>query len=210
MADESQNIIQVKPNATQQVTAAIREVEAQYTKGTQVYAERLRHYTLEINRLKAEVQVLQDDTQEELALLKPIEDSILYSTRLLERLNEAFTQKITLIDTLKDEYENVVDKQTQNTIVDKQKKELYKILDEIEEQESQLLEDELQKLNILAILEPKQREIKELQKQINTLMLDKEHYETSKIMQIPTLSMSIEDEEEVVDIDVIEEDKETD
>ena len=210
MEKKENNIVQLKPEVLQrQVTIAVREVEAHYTNATQVYMEGLSHYTLHIAKLKSQIETLEDENKEQEKVLKPLNDDIRYNERLLERLNEAFTQQVVLLEALDEEYAQIVEKETQKKIVSKKQKELTKLLDELEALEINILNQELQRLNLLAILEPKQRQIRQLQAQIKELEIDKEHFETTKLPTIGYLGeiaqSIVDDAENVVDIDVLEE-----
>jgi len=204
-------IIQHQPEAVQtQVAIALRDIESQYAKGTQTYIEGIRHYTLHIAKLKSQIETLEDENKEQEKALSPLNDDIHYSQRLLDRLNEAFTQQVVTLEALDEVYAQVVEKETQKNILSQKQKELNRLLDEIEELETNLLSHELQRLNVLAILEPKQRQIKQLQTQIREAELEKEHFVTTKLPTFGYLGELaqeiVDDAEDVVDIDVIDED----
>jgi chromosome segregation ATPase len=192
MQEQDKNIVLNTPKVpANQMGNALRELEAHYVNNAQVYAEELGRYTLEIKKLTSQIEALIPQEQKNITLLRPIEDEIYYQQRQLEKLNEVFAQHILHLEALDNHHE-------------KHKKELFHLLDEIEEHETTVLEKELQRLNLLSILEPIQRQISQLRTQRKECMLKKEQYETTKISQIAMFRTLSEDEKEVVDIDIIE------
>jgi len=175
---DSTNII--SSNVYSQMGKALREIQNHYVQSTQAYVEELGNYTLEIKKLTTQIEALKIEEQKNITLLRPIEDEIYYCLRELDKLNEMFAQHIL------------------------HKKELLHLLDEIEEYETTVLEQELQRLNILSLLEPIQHQIVQLKIQRKECVDKKEQYETTKISQIAMFRTPIEDEKEVVDIDIIE------
>lgn len=187
-----------------QMGKALRDIEAHYAKSTQAYVEELGHYTLEIKRLTTQIEAQKREEQKNLASLRPIEDEIYYHERQLDRLNEVFCQKIIHLEEMDESYAEVLDNTAKKAVHEKHTKELTHLLTEIEEFETILLEQELQRLNLLSILEPIQHKIVQLYAQRKECMLNKEHYETTKMPQIALFSAPSK-EEDLVDIDVIAE-----
>lgn len=211
MQEKENNIVHLKSHSVErQVNNAVSEVVSHYAKGTQVYMESVRHYILHISKLKNKIKTLRDEIKPEEKMLRSLENDIIYSERVLARLNENFEKHISLFEVLDEEYSHIVEKSTQEKILSKKEEELRRLLDDIEELEVNLLNNELQKINLLATLEPKQAEVKQLLVQLKEVELEKEHFETTKLPSLnylPNMTQSIieENEEDIVDINVVEE-----
>ena len=194
-----------------QVNKAVKEVVSHYAKDTKVYLDSVRHYVLHISKLKSKIQTLEDELKPEEKILKSLENDIIYGQRVLSLLNENFEKHVSLFKALDEEYSDIVEKKIQEKILSKKKEEVIKLLDDIEELETNLLNDELQKINLFITLEPKQSQIKQLLVQLKEIELEKEHFETTKLPSmdyLPNMSQNISNEkkEDIVDIDVVEED----
>jgi len=203
MQKNDTNIIPLTLSASEsQTSIMLREIERQYTKNTQIYLAELQQYTFEIKKCRDKLETLQSDVQKSEILRRPIEDEIYYQQRQLEKLNEAFMQKIHHIEEIEEQSNSDI----KNNLCEKHKKELAQLVDEIEEGEIILLEQELQRLNHISVIDPMKNKINQLDAQLKELILQKELYETTKISKISMFSAQHNEKEELVDIDIIEED----
>jgi len=196
----------IPSNIYKQVNQSLRDIEAYYTQSIQTYVEELSHYRVKLQKLTSDIEALKEEEQKNLILLRPIEDEVYYHQKQLDKLNQVFEQKIIYKETLDEDYEELLDAKRKDVLHRKHKKELAQLLTEIEESETILLQQELQKINILASLEPIQQQIVQLENQYKETILDKEHYETTKASKIAMFRAGTRESKEVIDIDVLEED----
>jgi len=170
-----------------------------YLKGLSVYAEKIKEYTLKIEKLKNKINYYTKQNEDAEQQLQAIENEITFDDKLLERLNNNVLIKIESRVLLKDELENIEDK-SYVRIFERTKKELLGMIDEIETLEIAVLKKELTRLNMVSKLEPKKFKIEELKGYLKEFELEKEHYEHTKIYQIPQLGLTqIQTEEAEVD-----------
>lgn len=160
-----------------------------YLKGLSVYAEKIKEYTLKIEKLKNQINYYAKQNEDEEQQLQEIENEISFDDKLLERLNNNLLVKIESRVLLKDELENIEDK-SYVRIFERTKKELLAMIDEIETLEIAVLKKELTRLNMVSKLEPKKSKIEELKGYLKEFELEKEHYEHTKIYQIPQLGLT--------------------
>jgi len=177
---------QPKNTSQQRVSIhAIREIENHYREGIIAYAEGLSRYVLEISKLKANISTETKLIEKDEERLLILERNVGYDEKLLQKYNDDFSQKIHSIQELDREYKDMLDTQEYKKLEIRKKHELQKSLDEIEELEMVLLQHELERLNLFIKLEPKRRLIRDLKSELTELKLDKEHFESTKLYQIP-------------------------
>jgi len=128
---------------------AIRKTEHYYKQGIIDYAEGVHRYVLEIEKLKSQINAQAKNNEKEEQALLVLQSQIASEERLLERLNEQFSQKAKSIEELKIEYRDMIDGAEYNKLLSRKKKELFEVLDEIEELEITLLGKELERVNLL-------------------------------------------------------------
>ena len=86
---------------------------------------------------------------------------------------------------------------------------MHKVEEKIEELELIYLSHELERINALAILEPKRRYIDTLKENVKELELEKEHFASTKLHQLPQMGLANnvvtnENTEEIVDTSILE------
>jgi len=178
-----------------------------YLKGLSVYAKKIKEYTLKIEKLKHKINNYAKQNEYAEQQLQEIENEIAFDDKLLERLNTDLLVKIESRVLLKDELETIEDK-SYLKIFERTNKELLTMIDEIETLEIVMLKKELNRLNMVSKLEPKKSKIEELEGYLKEFELEKEHYERTKIYEIPQLGLSeIQTEEseveEVIDTKIV-------
>lgn len=183
-------------------TPSLDDISKHYQQGNILFEEGLKQYSLAINKIQSEIDMLEKESQKEEQVLLGIETEMHHESKLLERFHKEFEQKVHSIDELKSEYKSLVEDATYNKMLETKKKSLLETLDEIEEYEAKILTQELEHLNFLAKLEPKRKTIATLKVELNALRLEKEYFSTSKLQNIPQLNMKNENKE-IVDIDVV-------
>jgi len=125
---------------------AIRKIENYYRQGIIDYEEGVHRYVLEIEKLKSQINAQAKNNKKEEEALLVLQSQIASEERLLERLNEQFSQKAKSIEELKIEYRDMIDGAEYNKVLTRKKKELFEVLDEIEELEMTLLGKELERV----------------------------------------------------------------
>jgi len=206
--DENIDYIPVTTHNTTITSAshAVVMLTQHYQDATLKYTEGIQNYNLKIEQIKHEIKEAKKEKKKDEDNFVKIENEVNYYARSLRESNDAFHQDIDVLVALEKEYKDAMDSSSHRRIVNKKKQALKKSLEKIEEQEERLLSQELERLNILEILTPKRAYVKEQQRQLKTLEIEKIHYESTKlqqVIQLPTLSATAT--EELIDIDAEEE-----
>ncbi len=184
---------------------AVREIEHHYREGIIAYADGLSRYGLEISKLKANISTEKKLIEKDEAALIVLERTVGYDEKLLQKINDNFSQKIHSMQELDREYKDMLNNQEYKKLDTRKKHELQELLDETEELEMILLQRELERLNLLIKLEPKRGLIAELESELIELRLDKTHFESTKLHQIPRMLNNSKKEETPVEIEIVEE-----
>jgi chromosome segregation ATPase len=214
MKDKKENISKNVHNsltktATNEISIPniINEIDNYYKQGTLAYAEGVSRYKVEITKLLNHIEKLIAAKSKEENALKELEQELAINTRLLERIQDDFIQKVNSIEELNTEYKNVVKVSDYKKLLKRKTKELYKVQDEIEELELTYLNCELERINHLEVLEPKRREIEILKESKKELELEKEHFTSTKLHQLPLMASANTavnlDDDEMVDTDIV-------
>jgi hypothetical protein len=210
--DISENIqkalIHTVANGTN-IPAIINEIDNYYKQGTLAYAEGISRYKVEIEKLLNSIEKAVNDKQKGETELLAAEQELAIDTRLLEGLQDDFMQKLHSIEELNTEYKDVLDEAGYIKLLTGKTKELHKVQDKIEELELTYLNHELERINCLEILEPKRREIDTLKESVKELELEKEHYASTKLHQLPQMGLANdvvnnENDDELLDADIVE------
>lgn len=187
------------------VLEKIQEIELHYKKGTLLFSEKLQEYTREIEGLKHHIESKNKALLPEREQLQHLEHDLVYETRTLSKLQEAFLKYIQSIQELELEYKDLIDKAEYSSILKRKKQALMKIEDEIEGNEASLLALELERLNLRSHLQPKEKEIKDLEQRVKELELEKIHFESTQLQQLTQLPTPKKKENTIVDIELDEE-----
>lgn len=192
-------------NSKDNLTLLAQKVDNTYREGLSIYTETIANYTLEIEEIKNQIKLekeLKEPTEIE---LREIQKEKEHEARFLQKLNESFTQKVHSMDELKTQYIDLMDENSSSKIVKQKENELKLALDEIEEVELTLLQQELECINILTLLAPKQQSILQLEEKLKKLELKKEYYSLKNLQQLPQLALESNEE---ITTEVIETDEE--
>jgi len=198
-------LVQTVPNGTN-IPAIINEIDNYYKQGTLAYAEGISRYKIEIEKLLNNIEKAVNEKKKEETALLAAEQELAIDSRLLERLQDDFMRKLHSIEELNTEYKDVLDEAEYTKLLTGKTKELQKVQDAIEELELTYLSHELERINCLEILEPKRREIDTLKERVKELELEKEHFASTKLHQLPQMGVAHnnENDEELVDADIFE------
>jgi len=201
MDDKQLTTLHVHNNLADTVLA-MAEVKNSLNKATLDYASKVKEYEIEITKLKETITIHRDKMHIYSDKFDNISKDIEYETRLLKRLNETFTKKADIVEEFKVEFEDKLDKKEYDKLRQRKLKDIVLLTDEIEEVEQTLLERELDRLNILSDLEPYQRTLDELNRQLLNLQLEKEYYESIQVHNISNINLVSAKIDDIVDLDV--------
>jgi hypothetical protein len=213
--DMSQNIENsltiVSQNNTAQLPAIANEIDSYYKQGAMLYAEAMGRYNIEIEKLQNSIKnATLAKTDEEKKFLE-IKQELALDFRILEQLQDEFMQKLSSVEELNSEYKELVDEAQFTKLLLHKKRALAKVESKIEELEITYLSNELERINFLAKLEPKRRHIDTLKESLKELELEKEHFATTKLHQLPQMAFSSNElsqkniEDDVVDASIVDE-----
>ena len=160
-----------------------QEILEEYQNGVIEYKEGIRKQSREIKRLRDEIESLKEDISKEERLILKAETQQEFENKDYEALNHLFTQLINSIEELRSNYKEVIDEQKYDSIYKSKKRELTLLLDKIEIRELSLLKSELQRLNMVGLLEPKLKQLNALKATLQEIEVEKEHFEISMIPQ---------------------------
>ena len=168
-----------------EVTMALSTLDHMYKENIRSYAHELHSTTHELEKLQNKIHVLLEERAPHSATLETQEKDIDYTLRLLERLTQEWIQKSLIITELETEFKQLdqADEKHEH-IISSRKSALKTVAFEIENTEITLLEHELQKQNILLLIEPIEREIKILEQSIKDLESQKRYVESTYLHQI--------------------------
>jgi hypothetical protein len=213
--DMSQNIENsltiVSQNNTAQLPAIANEIDSYYKQGAMLYAEAMGRYNIEIEKLQNSIKNATLAKIDEEKKLLEIEQELALDFRILEQLQDEFMQKLSSVEELNSEYKELVDEDQFTKLLLHKKRELAKVESKIEELEITYLSNELERINFLAKLEPKRRHIDTLKESLKELELEKEHFATTKLHQLPQMAFSSNElsqkniEDDVVDASIVDE-----
>ena len=203
-----QNALTLTSDTGTYIPAIINEIDNYYKQGTIVYAEGISRYNVEIGKLLNHIEKAVNDKQKEETILLALEQELAIDNRVLEQLQDEFMQKLHSIEELNTEYKELVDEEGYTKLLTRKRRELHKVEEKIEELELIYLSHELERINALVILEPKRRYIDTLKENVKELELEKEHFASTKLHQLPQMGLANnvvnENTEEIVDTSILE------
>lgn len=205
ITENIQNTLTLTSSSGTSVPAIINEIDDYYKQGAIAYAEGVSRYNVEIEKLLNCIEKAVNDKQEEEKILLGLEQELAIDNRVLEQLQDEFMQKLHSIEELNTEYKELVDEAAYTKLLVQKRRELYKTEDKIEELEITYLSHELERINMLTILEPKRHYVDTLKENIKELELEREHFASTKLHQLPQLGLSNnENTEEIVETSILE------
>ncbi|SFV70775.1 Myosin heavy chain [hydrothermal vent metagenome] len=174
-----------------EMAMALTALDTLYKENISAYANELHTRTHKIEKLQNHLDVLLKEKKPQTDRLQTHQHEIDYMLRLLERLTQEWTQKSLVIRELESELSQLNHSDKEREQILKTRNETLKNLTiEIEEIELSLLENELQKQNILLFLEPIEQEIKSLRETIKNLESEKRYIETTYLHKLSPSSAS--------------------
>jgi hypothetical protein len=162
----------------------IKEIDDLYQKGVIEYTESIYRYNIEIEKIRNEITITQAKNKKAEMALLDIEKSIEYQEQSLVALHQKFMQKTNSIVELKSEYKDALQVDLYQATLKRKKREVYELIDEIEEMELSFLNKELQRINLEELLEPKRMLLEELNRNLTELELEKSYFESTGLQRI--------------------------
>lgn len=176
------------------ISLIAQKIDNTYKEGMSIYTEALNQYNMESEELKSQIDAFYKAKSSDEQQLSSLEKEIDHEERFLYKLNEGFNLKIHAIDELKTQYSDLIDENEFKKIVKRKENELHLALDEIEEVEINLLQQELERINLLTQLSPKRQEIMQIKDKLKKLEREKEYFSLKKLHQLPQLALEKEHE----------------
>jgi chromosome segregation ATPase len=179
-----------------QVTLALSTLDRLYKKNISSYAQELHECTRKIEDAHNRLEYLNKEKEPHTNALLSTEKEVDYALRLLEKLTEEWNQKSVVISEIESELTQLDHSSQERKKILKNRNEILgKLYLEIEDLELSLLEHELQKQNILLIIEPIEREIITLEQSIRELESEKRYIESSHLHH---LSPSVHNSQQIL------------
>lgn len=209
ITENIQNALTLTSSEGAYVPAIINEIDNYYKQGAMAYAEGVSRYNVEIEKLLNRIEKAVNDKQKEETILLALEQELAIDHRVLEQFQDEFMQKLHSIEELNTEYKELVDEVGYTKLLAQKRIELHKVQEKIEELELAYLSHELERINALAMLEPKRRYIDTLKENVKELELEKEYFASTKLHQLPQMGLASnvvtnENSEEIVDTSILE------
>lgn len=163
-----------------QVTLALSALDSLYKKNISDYAQKVHESTLKIDNARNRLEQLNKAKKPHEETLSSCQIELDYTLRLLERLSEEWCQKSLVIVELENEFSTLdYSEEERKKRVEPRQNTVKKVAFEIENIELSLLEHELEKQNILILIEPIEREITLLERTLRELESEKRYIEAS-------------------------------
>jgi len=170
------------------IFSKIKEIDTLYKKGVLQYSETLQRYNIEIEKLKSEIGIeTQRNIQEERCFFAS-ETVLKHESKLFEQLHHKFSQKVSSLTELRDEYKESLEETVYNTKLIQKENELFSIIEEIEEKEIALLNQELEKINLSNILAKKLAKVEILKRSLKEIELEKNYFESTELQKLSYLN----------------------
>jgi len=167
-----------------ELASKIKEIDDLYQKGVIEYSESINRYNIELEKLRNEITITQEKSKKSENTLGNIEKSIEYQEQSLVALHQKFVQKTNSILELKTEYKDALDAQLYNATIKRKERDIFELIDEIEEMELSFLNKELQRINLEELLEPKRSLLEELNRNLKELELEKSYFESTGLQRL--------------------------
>jgi len=179
-------------NSKSQVVTALSILDTMYKQNISDYAEKIYSCTQEIENKQIQLTQLIKEREPHNATLIHIKHEVDYTLRLLEKTTEEWCQKSVVVNELDNELTQLNHKSNERKkILKERNKTLENLKIEIEDNELLLLEHELERQNILLIIEPIERKIMSIEQEIQILESQKRYIEASQLHSLtPSLQSS--------------------
>ena len=208
VAKEKENLVldastQENQNSKVEVLMALHTLNGIYQENIRSYADSLHDQTLQIESAQNRLELLQKELIPHAKIEEDAQKEIDYELRTLERYTQEWNQIIVVIDALSQELQQLNHSSDErDTVLRGREENLNKLQKDIQSTELRLLEQELQKQNILQVIQPIQKEITHLELNIKQLTSQKRYIESAYLHHLtPTASSKqIEAKSDVIDV----------
>ena len=170
---------------TAQVTMALSALDGHYKENIAAYADALHACVQEIEEARSDLAHLEASCVPHRTALERVEKEVDHAVRMLEYLNEQWIQKALVLSELESELTHLSYAPSEgDAMIERRQQELKRDLEEIENLELTLLQHELDKQNLLLVIEPIERKIAAVQKRITSLEAKKRYIESAHLHRI--------------------------
>lgn len=202
------NLIFLEDNVmNMKVISTVNEIDKLYKQGVLQYTQSIHRYNIEIEKLKNEIEIESKKNTEEQRRVFTLESVLDHECKLFDKLQHKFTQKVESLVELRDEYQESLDEKVYREKLFTKERELFSLLDEIEEKEMDLLNQELDKINFSNILGKKLKKLEELITSLKELELEKSYFESTELQKLSYFNpeqLALKNESQIVDTEVLE------
>jgi len=167
----------------------LTQVDRRYTQGVFEYKENIQTYNIEIEKLNNQITLEREYCDKEEKNLLMIEHELLFENKIYDKLQVKFLGFINSIEELKNEYKDVLDEVRYEVTLKRKEKELFECLADIEASELTLLNKELERLNVLESVEPKQKKLKKITLELKELEMEKAYFESIGLHKVSSLQV---------------------
>lgn len=186
--NKNTNLIEIEKNGLKfQLIRKLNEIDKFYKRGLVEYKENIQAYNIEIEKLKNQITFESEYCDKEEKRLLFIEHELGFESNIYEKLQVKFSQFINSIEELKNEYKDVLDEVRYRTTLKRKEKELFELLDDIEVSELTLLNKELERLNVVEKLEPKQVQLKKVKIALKEIEMEKSYFESMGLHKVSSV-----------------------
>jgi hypothetical protein len=208
--DKDRYYMEQENDVQRELVSTIRQIDTLYKDGVLQYKESIYQYNIEIEKLKSNIENESKKSEQKEYDLLMIENEITYEAKLVDKQNSKFIEKVKSIDELKHDYKNVMEKQVYEEVLARKERELFDMLDDLEELELSLLNKELIRLNKVERLDPLRTKIYDLKVELRDLELKKNYLENTGLgkVSIPQLEHNINhtlEDRKIVDTIIMDE-----
>jgi len=187
-----------------QLVEKLTEIDRHYKEGVFQYKESIQAYNIEIEKLKNQIDSEREYCDKEEKNLLMIDHELLFESKAYDKLQVKFAGFLNSIEELQNDYKDILEESQYTSTLKRKEKELFECLDDIELFEISLLNKELERLNLLESLEPKQVQLKRVKTALKELEMEKTYFESMGLhnvssIQLENKSLSKEELTDVVD-----------
>ena len=196
--------VEQEENLTLEFIGKIQEIDNSYKKSFSLYKEGIAKLNLQIDIVKNKILVQKEALVKDEQEVSTLESSVHHESYFLEKLNVKFTQRVDSLYELQHEYKTSMDASQYEKLLSQKEALLQELLSDIEEQELSVLNIELERINRVNLLLPKQNHLRKLQEELDQLESEKNYFESSQLNATPLLAKQEESSVELIETEVLE------
>ena len=182
----SSNTKEYKVYTKSDIALALMALDNTYKENIQNYANEIHSCTYHIEKLQNRLERLKKEYTPHLTTLEEYTQEVNHTLHLLEHLTQEWLQQSAVLTALKHELKD--SKELHISTIKHREVQLRQLDNEIADIEIKLLEQELQKQNLLLSIEPKQKEICSIEQSLKDLESKKRFIESTYLHHLtPTI-----------------------